>query len=291
MLSEINYIKLYCDLDDFCEGFERWYKKQLIGDGVIKRRREWSLKLSEVITIMIAYHQSGIACFKHFYLYLKAERQDLFTKLVHYDSFMRLIKKAFPAFVCLLKALSGEATEYMFVDATPMTVCHILREKAHQVFKDLAKKGKTSTGWFFGFKLHILFNTRGEIVRLCITPGNVDDRTPVPDLLKGITTRLIGDKGYISKKLFNELFEQGVTLITKIKKNMKNCLMLVQDKLMLKKRYLVETIFSSMKSLGTLIHHRHRCPINAFSHLLAGLVNYQFRTDKPSIDPHHFLIP
>lgn len=131
---------------------------------------------------------------------------------------------------------------------------------------------------------YIFFNTLGEIVSLQVTRGNVGDRKPVMDLVKGITGKLIGDKGYISKKLFDQLFDQGVTLITKIKKNMKNCLMGITDKLMLMKHCYIETIFSSIKSLNTLIHHRHRCLINAFAHLFAGLINYQLRNDKPSLD-------
>ena len=148
----------------------------------------------------------------------------------------------------------------------------------------MAKKGKTSTGWFFGFKLHFIFNTYGEIIRMQITGGNVNDRSPVMDLVKDISAKLIGDKGYISKKLSAELFEQKVTLITKIKKNMKNYLMDMTDKMMLMRRSFIETIFSSMKLLGTLMHHRHRSPINAFTHLFAGLVNYQIGTDKPFLD-------
>ncbi len=117
-----------------------------------------------------------------------------------------------------------------------------------------------------------------------VTSGNVDDRSPVKQMLKDISCKLIGDKGYISKKLFTELFEQGTTLITKIRKNMKNCLMDINDKMMLMKRPFIETIFSSIKSLNTLIHSRHRSPINAFCHLFAGLINYQLRTDKPSLE-------
>ena len=290
MLSEIDYIRIFCEVDDFCKGFEGWYVKELISDGMVKRKRSLQMKLSEIITIMISYHASGMACFKHYYYYLKTERKDLFLNMVHYDSFIRYVKKAFSCLICMFKAIEGGITEYMFIDATPMAVCHNLREKRHKVFKDIAKKGKTSTGWFFGFKLHMLFNTHGEVVRLAITPGNTDDRAPVPDMLKDISCKLIGDKGYLSKKLFNTLFEQGTTLITKIKKNMKNCLMHVKDKLMLQKRSLVETIFSSMKSLRTLIHPRHRSPINAFSHILAGLINYQLRPDKPVIDKNLFII-
>jgi hypothetical protein len=280
----IDYDTLFCFVDDFCMGFEPWYKRQLLSDGVMKRSRLGQLSLSEVLTILLAYHQSGMACFKFFYMALLRIKDELFPRLVHYARFIKLMGKAFPALVCLLKSLMGEATEYQFIDSTPDRVCHNLREKRHRVFKGLAAKGKTSTGWFFGFKLHMIFNTRGEIIRLTITPGNTDDRTPVRDMVKGLTGKLIGDKGYISKKLFEDLFKGGVQLITKIKKNMKNCLMDTTDKLMLMRRFFIETIFSSLKSVNTLIHTRHRSPINAFAHLIAGLINYQIRTDKPSLE-------
>lgn len=280
----IDYDELYCNVDDFCKGFEPWYKKSLLSSGTKKRNRQCLMSLSEIMTILIAYHKSGMSCFKYFYLNLLKNKDKLFSYLVHYDRFISLIKLAFPALVCFLKTLEGVVTEYMFVDATPMAVCHNLREKRHKVFKGLAKKGKTSTGWFFGFKLHFILNTFGEIVSMSVTGGNVNDRSPVMGLVKGITGKLIGDKGYISKKLSAELFEQKVTLITKIKKNMKNILMDMTDKMMLMKRCFIETVFSSIKSLNTLIHSRHRSPINAFAHLFAGLINYQIRTDKPSLD-------
>jgi hypothetical protein len=225
-----------------------------------------------------------MSCFKYFYLDLLENKDGLFPDLVHYDRFITLIKRGLPALICMLKSLEGDVTEYLFIDSTPMAVCHNLREKKHKVFKGLAAKGRTSTGWFFGLKLHMIFNTKGEIVRLSVTPGNINDRSPVPNMVKGLIAKLIGDKGYLSKKLFNTLFTKGITLITKIKKNMKNCLMNTTDKLMLMRRSFVETIFSSMKSLNTLIHHRHRSPFNAFAHLFAGLINYQIRPDKPALD-------
>ncbi|MGI4851301.1 MAG: transposase [Janthinobacterium lividum] len=123
------------------------------------------------------------------------------------------------------------------------------------------------------------------MIRLQITPGHVNDRTPVRDLLKGIKAKVIGDKGYLSQALFDDLFDQEVTLIIKIKKKMKNKLMSLKDKAMLQKRGFIETIFSSLKSLGTLIHHRHRCPINALAYLLAALINYQLRHNKPFLHP------
>ena len=130
----------------------------------------------------------------------------------------------------------------MFIDSTPQAVCHNRRERSHKVFKDMAAKGKTSTGFFFGFKLHMLINTQGEIVRLVITPGNCDDRSPVRDMLKGSKTKLIGDKDYLSQSLFDDLFQQGTTLITKVRKNMNNPLMEMADKLMLMKQCFIESI-------------------------------------------------
>src|SRR3546814_14185310 len=144
----IDYDTFYCFINDFCRGFEAWYQKQLIGDGVIQRNRACWLNLSEIVTILIAYHQSGMACFKYFYLNLCQYHRNLFPGLVHYDRFVALIKRAFPALLCLFKSLEGEITEYLFIDSTPMAVCHNLRERRHKTFKGLAAKGKTSTGWF-----------------------------------------------------------------------------------------------------------------------------------------------
>jgi hypothetical protein len=280
---EIDYDTLYCRINDFCNPFEPWYQKQLLSDGSIKRKRACQLNLSEMLTILIAYHASGMVCFKYFYLNLLKLHKDLFPDLVHYARFVKLMKRSFPALVCLFKSLEGEATEYLFIDSTPVAVCHNLREKRHKVFKGLATKGRTSTGWFFGLKLHMIFNTKGEIVRLSITPGNTNDRSPVPNMIKGLKAKLIGDKGYLSQKLFEDLFKEGITLITKIKKNMKNRLMDLTDKLMLMKRSFIETIFSSIKSLNTFVHHRHRSSHNAFVHLFAALIHYQLRSDKPSL--------
>ena len=288
---EIDYDTLFYHVDTFCMAFEPWYQHQLLTSGTIKRKRKTRLSLSEVMTIVIAYHQSGFKCFKYFYLHLLGHHAHLFRGLVHYDRFVCLIKRAFPALVCLMKSLEAEPTLYQFIDSTSITVCHIRREKSHKVFKGLAAKGCASTGWFFGFKLHLILNTQGEIVRLMITPGNISDLEPVPPLTEGMLGKLIGDKGYLSKTLFEKLFGRGMTLITKIRKNMKNRLMELQDKIMLNKRGFIETVIGSIKALNTFVHHRHRSPINAFCHLLAGLINYQIRTHKPSLIKNNTNLP
>ena len=184
---------LFTFVDDVCRGFEPWYQRQLLSDHKLRRLRSGEMRLSEVVTILIAYHQSGHTCLKYFYLDLSARGRHLFPHLVSYPRFVTLIKRAFPALLCLLKSLQGEVTEYLFIDATPIAVCHNLRIRRHRVFQQYAMRGHTSTGWFYGMKLHLVFNIQGKIVRLMITPGHVDDRTPVRNLLRGIKARLIGD--------------------------------------------------------------------------------------------------
>jgi len=288
---EIDYDTLFYHVDNFCMGFEPWYQRQLLTSGKAKRKRQTRLSLSEVMTILIAYHQSGFTCFKYFYLYLLRSHASLFRELVHYDRFITLIKRAFPALVCFMKSLEGKPTHYQFIDSTSITVCHIRREKSHKVFEGLAEKGRTSTGWFFGFKLHLILNTQGDIVRLLITPGNTSDLEPVPNLTEGLLGKLIGDKGYLSQAVFDQLFARGLTMVTKIRKNMKNRLMEIQDKIMLYKRGFIETVIGAIKALNTFVHHRHRSPINAFCHLFAGLINYQIRDDKPNLAMKESIIP
>ncbi len=180
----------------------------------------------------------------------------------------------------------GKCTGISYIDSTPLRSCHIKREKQHKVFKGIAQKGQCSLGWFYGFKLHIIINDRGEILDFIITPGNVDDRKPLNDmdLHKRIFGKLYGDKGYISKDLFEKLFVDGVHLITKIKKNMKNSLMLLQDKIALRKRALIETVNDELKNICQIEHTRHRSFENFTTNLLSGLIAYSFFDKKPSIN-------
>ena len=180
----------------------------------------------------------------------------------------------------------GKCTGISYIDSTPLRSCHIKREKQHKVFKGIAQKGQCSLGWFYGFKLHIIINDRGEILDFIITPDNVDDRKPLKDmdLHKRIFGKLYGDKGYISKDLFEKLFVDGVHLITKIKKNMKNSLMLLQDKIALRKRALIETVNDELKNIYQIEHTRHRSFENFTTNLLSGLIAYSFFDKKPSIN-------
>ena len=169
------------------------------------------------------------------------------------------------------------------MDSTILTVCHARRINSHRVFRKIARRGKTSTGWFYGFKLHLIINDSGEILAYMLTAGNVDDRVPVPELSKDIFGRLFGDKGYISQELFLKLYERGLQIITKLKRNMKNKLMKLIDKLLLRSRGVIESVNNKLKSDCQIEHHRHRSPWNFFVNLVSGIVAYAYDSCKPTI--------
>ena len=143
-------------------------------------------------------------------------------------------------------------------------------------------------GWFYGFKLHFVINDKGEIVSFSLTRGNIDDRRPLPKLVRRLFGKLFGDRGYISKDLVTMLKALGVTLITSVKSNMKNKLMPYLDKILLRKRFLIETINDQLKNEMQIEHTRHRSPINFLVNLVSGLIAYTLKPKKPSLKiPRH----
>ena len=169
-----------------------------------------------------------------------------------------------------------------FIDSTLLKACHIRREKQNKVFAGLARKSKSSMGWFFGFKLHIIVNDKGELMAFKLTKGNVDDRRPAPSLTKGLVGKLVGDKGYISNNLFLELWENGLQLITKIKSNMKNKLMNLADKILLRKRAIIESVNDQLKNISQIEHTRHRSIWNFACNLVARLCAYSIKNPAAS---------
>ena len=205
--------------------------------------------------------------------------------MVSYSRFVEYMPSVLvPLAVYLRTCCLGECTGISFVDSTSLDVCLNQRIHSHKVFAGLAARGKTSTGWFFGFKLHLVINDRGEILQFCITPGNVDDRKPVPRLANELFGKLFGDKGYISKSLAQTLLEMfDVQLITKLRKNMKGQMMRLSDRLLLRRRAVVETVIDQLKNISQIEHSRHRCVSNFFVNVLCGLIAYCRQPAKPSL--------
>jgi hypothetical protein len=238
-----------------------------------------------MMTIIIHFHQSHYRDFKAYYQeyvcnHLRAE----FPNLVSYNRFVELMPRVLLPLCCYLHSRKGQVTGISFIDSTRITVCGNKRISRNQVFKEVAELGKSSLGWFFGFKLHLVINDQGELLAFCLTPGNVDDREPVPDLVQGFFGKLFADKGYISQALFELLFEAGIQLVSGIRKNMKNRLVPLLDKLLARKRSLIETVNDQLKNISQIEHSRHRSVTNFMVNLVAGLAAYTHQEKKPALN-------
>jgi len=208
---------------------------------------------------------------------------DEFPHLVSYNRFVELIPSVLIPLCAYLRSCYGECTGISFIDSTPLAVCHNRRIGRHRTFAGIAQRGKNSMGWFFGFKLHLIVNDRGELLAARLTAGNVDDRVPVPRLVERLWGKLFGDKGYLSQSLTTQLRQRGIHLITHLKSNMKNRLLLLSDKLLLRRRSILETITDQLKNISQIEHTRHRSLANLMVNRVAGLIAYCHQPKKPSL--------
>ena len=244
-----------------------------------------SCDLAAPLSCPILFHQSHYRTFKAFYTqHVCAGQRSEFPHLVSYSRFVECFPSALVPLCVYLYSCLGACTGVSFVESTKLAVCHNRRIQQHRVLRGLAERGKTSVDWFFGFKLHLVTNDCGELLSLRLTPGNTDDRRPVPEMVKGLFGKLFGDRGYISQPLFETLFDEQVQLVTKLKSNMKNRLVSMFDKLMLRKRAIIESIVDQLKNISQIEHSRHRSVANCFVNVLAGLIAYTYRAKKPSLN-------
>jgi len=267
----IDITALFTCLDDFCKMYKSSQKSRFLPSSK-SRDREGYLSLSEILLIEILFHFSPYKNFKCYYLQgIMGTHRDKFKKLPSYQRFVLLKKQLFMPLTILLHSLSGEETGIYFADSTSLKVCRNKRISQHKVFGGLAERGKTTMGWFFGLKLHMVINHKGQIMAVKITPGNISDLSVLSDITKNLKGKCFADKGYIGKNAFAKLWNQGLHLIHGIRSNMKNYLMPFIDKMLLRKRFLIETVFGILKTDMNLEHSRHRSPINAFINILACL--------------------
>lgn len=294
----MSLLELFCDVDDFCRSFEPEWQQALVAGGKRRRNRTGQLSLSEIVTIVIHFHQAQYRNFKHSYTeYVLTHLRREFPQAVSYHRFVELMPRVLVPLLRYLQHVAGTCSGISFIDSTAIAVCHHRRIGRHKVFAGLAARGKTSMGWFYGFKLHLVVNDRGELLACHLTTGNLDDRQPVPQLVRGLFGKLFADKGYLSQALFDPLFDQGLTLITAVRKHMRNRLLLFTDRVLLRKRSIIETINDQLKNISQIEHTRHRSVLNFLVNLLAGLIAYSHQPKKPSLnitpplDLAHSLIP
>lgn len=284
--SRLDITELFCQVDDFYQTFEAHWQQQLQLSGTEQPSFYRSrLGLSEVMTIVIAFHGSGFRTFKEFYpLQVQPHWRQAFPQLVSYTRFVELMPWSMMLLCCFLHTRRGEITGISFIDSTPIEVCHPCRSRSHRVFKGQVGWGKNSMGWHYGFKLHLIVNDRGELLAFKLTAGNVDDRAPVLDMTQDLIGKLFGDRGYISQDLFEQLYKQGLELVTRYKKKMKQKLVKLMDKILLRKRALIETVNDQLKNITQIEHSRHRSIWNFLVNLLSGLIAYTYLPKKPSLD-------
>ena len=279
--------EIFCLVDEFCKEYSEIVDKALIGNPA---KRPSIMSQSEVITIAIIFQLSGFRTFKHFYIfYVKNHMKDDFPAIVSYNRFTELSQHNLMAMSLFLKTCClGDCSGISFIDSTPVRVCKNKRIHNHKVFKGIATTGKSTMGWFHGFKLHIIINDKGEILNFTITQANVDDRQPLKQerFLDRIYGKLFADKGYIGKELMQMLFVDGVHLITSVRNTMKNSLMTMSDKILLRKRSVIETVNDELKNICQIEHSRHRSFGNFLVNMISGLIAYSFLPKKPSIRYH-----
>ena len=292
----MDIVELYVIIDDFCKKFTPKYIKLMKNKGLISRNRNGILSMSEIVLILILFPHSEFKCFKWFYIYkiMHGEYRPYFKSIPSYNRFVEQMSTGLLILSRLLSYLMyyyrKQNMGISYIDSTRIPVCHNKRTNSHKVFESIAEIGKSTMGWFLGFKLHMIIDTKGNILSVNLTKGNVDDRVPVIKLIKELSGKLFGDKGYIKKELAQELQELGITLITPLKKNMKARFMPINifDLILSKKRILIESVFNVLKNKLQLCHTRHRSIKNFCVHILAVLVGYQLSPNKPSINLEDF---
>ena len=250
----MSILKLFCYVDDLFQWLVTRENAKL--SGVARERGPAPrLRLSEVMTVLIHFHQSQYRDFKAYYAQHACKHmRSEFPALVSYTRVVELIPSALPAMCLYLRVRFGQRTGPAFIDSTPLSVRRNKRIGRHRVFAEVARRGKRSMGWFYGFKLHLIVNDQGELLAVQLTPGNTDDRKPVAQMTKWLWGKLVGDRGYLSQALFEQRFALGLQLIaadrplpiTPIRKNMQNRLVVLEDKLLTNKRSVIGTIVDQL---------------------------------------------
>jgi len=283
--KENKLIELFICLDDFCIALEEW--KSLQPQFSYALTRQPALSDSEMLTILVFYQFSGYKCFQYYYKHcVGVHLKSYFPGLISYERFVALIPRLLPGLYVFLKwrTLLSKRTGWYVIDSKPLPVCHNRRIHSNRVFQEQAKRGKSSMGWFYGFKAHLVINQQGELINFIFTPGNVADNNQgvLKYLFTDLKGKCFGDRGYMTA-LFEEFYQQGLQLITKVRANMKNKLLLLEDKLKLRKRAVVESVNDILTSVFDLEHTRHRSAVNAITHMLAALTAYCFYDQKPAV--------
>jgi Transposase DDE domain len=269
--------RILCEIDDFCKEFDANIKSHLLPSSNEKagpRGREPGLSVSEIMTILVMFHQIRFRDFKTFYCFVGRYWKNEFPSLPGYTRFISIMNRAILPLIIFTQLRSGKRTEIYYIDSSCLPVCHIKRSKRHKTFDQVAEYGKTSVGWFFGLKLHVVINDTGQLIAFKMTRGNQHDAKEAIPLLNKLEGLAFGDKGYLGEKIFDELLAKGLKLITRKRKNMKKEILTDYEQQLLNQRGIIETVIGHLKHHYQVWHTRHRSMLNAMTHLVSALAAY-----------------
>jgi hypothetical protein len=272
---------IFCLCDDFYKSIVSEirpeqtfiFKKQYDVDLIPNSR----MTIPEIMTIILRFHLSGYHDLKHFFLFVSIYWRHYFPQIVSYSRFIELLPSAAFFLNALLVSLLGKPEGDIYIDSSAIAVCKNKRIYNHKVFRNLAQRGKTSIGWFFGFKIHLVINSAGEILNFAISPGNTHDLNGARSVLEGFSGTIFGDKGYIGKDFFEEMLKKGIKIVTSIRASMRPQIMSLAESESLSRRSLIESVFNVLKNSCRMEHSRHRSPKNFMSNLLGSLCAYMLR--------------
>lgn len=277
-------IEIFCDIDDFYKDFSKNNSAHVLPNPNRRRCRKSQMSASEIMCILVLFHMSHYRTFKDFYFgCVMRDLKIFFPGLLSYNRFVEVQSSVLLPLMAYVLSKAGEKTNLYYLDSTTLKVCHNKRIYRNKVFKGIATRGKSSMGWFYGFKLHLVINHKGEIMAFCLTKGNVDDRVPVEKLTRNLQGLAAADKGYLSKKLEEDLQQNNLKFITKVRKNMKKKMRTAFEKFFLAHRSIVETVIEQLKSICQIEHSRHRSPMNFLVNLVSGLAAYSLKPRKPAL--------
>lgn len=287
LINEKKLIEIFIFCDDFDNCYQSWSQQHSLGSAPNSPTRTPDLCDSELLTLLIFYHWSGFKNFQYFYeQFALVHLHGHFPGLPSYSRFVELIPRQVTKMYLLLKvqSLLSIPTGTYFADSKKLPVCHNKRIKSNKVFDGFAARGKSSTGWYYGLKIHLVINELGQIMNFELTPANVADNNAelLKKLLGGLKGTCYADKGYLTK-LFEQFYQNGLKIVTKIRSNMKNVPIIIDEKINLKKRAVIESVNDILMSVFDIEHTRYRNPVNAIVNIFGALTAYGFYEQKPAV--------
>lgn len=278
-LSQINnnsdLVQVFCLMDDICKSLS------LVKEKNPKGGRPSCLTLSEVLTITLMQKEYAIENKKALWKYVNNHHKNDFPRLGCYKSFCVTLNRLAPEIlkvITIFCRINKEKSGILkFIDSTKLEVCKIWRAGSHKTMKALAKKSKSTTGWFYGLKLHIVCDDNGNLLYIAFTTANIDDRRILEKALKNFENSIFGaDAGYCGKNMQKEAKENDNIVLAAVRKNMKT-IATEFDQKVLNLRSVVERCFSVMKTRLNLVSTLARSVNGYLAHYIRTLFMYIFK--------------